>query len=373
MFSFQWMYRWVLVVLFSAVAPFAMADTAHDNSVRAELIDQMFKDGYLQAQQATEASVKYTGEARASSWKELLTWSAMLKTAGILLFVVAFWKTLALIPKHLFLLLMQVPRQVYQALFLTASIGVMLYPEMVFPTQVFYVVLFNSIALLSIVMWIILTNKPVEAFLQAITKPLGDTVTSLLFGSALTAYFLYFTMGYQSQIFGLLTMIFATCTLMVAIGSVWTPKSNTGHYLVVAGCLPFLLAFQFASQQAVSSQYYQMSAWFALGAHYYLPLILSIAFFFGSAPEQRGVHPFITLMMFCGFAVGMGWAYAMYNHQVAGSIVMVGAVLAVMHWIFYWSFKNLGVIGGLFIGGSVLFGAGVYLERFIPMLKWTLQ
>lgn len=353
------------VALMALLVNPAFADEAKTaGQVKLELLKQLEHDGYLSNKLANEAKEKYvdpqelsvplaaaaSGAAKAqeSFWDKYVSWTNFFKVVGGIMLLVAFGGTIARFAAWAAFLIIQVPKEVYQAVFLTASLTLTLAPGIVWASQAFYMALFGAFANVVLLAWVLETHDRLKAFLVNLFKLGIPPACVASFWGML--YFGALALAYQSQIFGFFAavclsgilsfaILYRPGVLMLFFHEKGTGAVVFGHLVVLATCAAMKVTGHLPAQTEL----------FAVGLEHYCTIAMGVGFLVGASPFTRSQT-----------AAG-------YDLKVIGSILCCIGVLLALEWIGHLSYRA-GFLFGTFLMGVVLYGGALLLERYAHLI-----
>jgi len=366
----------VLSIFFLQPTYAATAQPFNEAQVKLNLIHQLESDGYLSSKLATDAKNRYVDPAQLAApgmvsaakpseslWDRYWSWTNLLKVAGVIFLLIAFYGTIVNIAKGVWHLLVMVPTIVYQLPLLALTVFATVCPQMLWPSQALYIAFFGAIANLVVAGWIVVIYPKVADFLEHLFK-LGIPVGSVLsFWGML--YFGGLAFLYQSQLFGFLAavcvsgiltfgMYYSRGVLTLSFDESATGAVVFGHlvvlgaYIVVRQTLPHLTGL----------------AYFTAGLEYYCAIALMTGLLVGSAPfgsKRKATGLYVLFMVAVVVAATAG--YFLLDLKVIGSIAGCFFVLFVIEWLAYLGFQG-GVIVGSAVVGVALYALSLAAQHF---------
>lgn len=366
----------VLALLAAMAHPAFAAEPQSAGQVKIDLLKQLERDGFLSNKLANEAKEKYVdprelsvplavpgaAPAKESLWDRYVSWTNVLQVVGIAFLVVAFGGYIARVATWAMVLIIQVPKKLYQTVFLTATATATLRPDLIWASQAFYLALFGAFANIILLAWLIESHPKLQAALAKLFN-LGLPPASVIsFWGML--YFGALAVGYQSQIFGFFAAVCLSGVLTFAM--VYRPGVLTlffhqkGTPAVVLGHLAVLAVY---AALKISGNLPEQVALFAVGLEYYCAIAMGVGFLVGASPfvREKGTGGYFSLFILVLFAAMAG--YFFYDLKVIGSIVCTIGVLLALEWISYLSYKTGFLVGTTAVGASLYAGA-LLLERY---------
>lgn len=373
----------LLALLLGLWLPLANADDRAPptvGQVKRDLIRQLEQDGYLSTKLSAEAQEKYVTQAellvptaasaagadpREPSFAErYVSWTNVFKVLGVTALLIAFGgflKTAALI---LVSVIGEVPKEVYQAIFLGLGLLMTLCPKMLWASQAFYLALFGAFANVLVLSWVLFTNPRLKHALIAMFN-VGVPIPSLVSLCGM-AYFGGLALMYQSEIFGFAAAVCLSGVLSFAMhyrpGILTLGFHDKGTPAVVLGHLAVLTAYCVAK---ATGHLPVQAALFSVGLEYYCTIAMGVGFLVGASPfnfrQAMATGGYLLLFVLVAFAAIAG--YHFLGLKVVGSIVCVFGVLLALEWVGYLSYKT-GFGMGTATLGAVLYGASVLLEKY---------
>ncbi len=360
----------------------AFAKEASVGEVKLELIQKMETDGYLSGKLADEARQKYVTEAdlktvagnappaadKPSLWERYVSWQNFFKVLGVVLFLVAFGGWIAKLAGMALWLIVAVPKEVYQALFLAATIPGTLVPHLIWASQSFYIALFSAFANLVVLGWVVESHPRLAEALKKLFN-LGLPMMSVM-SFWLMLYFGALAIGYQSELFGFFAAValsglftfgvyYRPGVLMLDFDDKAMPAVVFGHLLVLASYCVAQVAGVLPAQAKL----------FEVGLQYYCTIAMGVGFLVAASPfgwRNKG-NPGAFLALFLFVAAAAVYGYFFYDLKVIGSIVLVFGALLFLEWVGYLSYKT-GFLFGTFAMGAVLYGFSLLLERYSHLI-----
>ncbi len=371
-----------LALVFCLLGLPAFAATAGVNpaQVKLDLIKAMEADGFLSNKLANDAKTKYvdpkelaapasaaaqgSADKGESLWDRYVSWTNFFKVCGVILLLVAFSGFIGRIAAGLMFLIVQVPKEVYQAVMLSATALMTLRPDIIWQSQSFYLALFGAFGNLMLLAWVVESHPKVKAAIAKLFN-LGLPVASVLsFWGML--YFGALAVGYQSQIFG----FFAAVCLsgILSFGIYYRPGVLTLHFhekgtpAVVFGHLAVLAIY---AGLKISGHLPAQVGLFTVGLEYYCTIAMGVGFLVGASPFNglRDASPLGYLFLFALVAFAAVSGYFMFDLKVIGSIICCIGVLLALEWIGYMGYR-VGFLFGTFLLGIALYGASLLAEHY---------
>jgi hypothetical protein len=349
--------------------------------VKLELLKQLEKDGYLSQKLADEAKLKYVdpkevsvplakpgnadaAKAEPSFYERYVTLANFFKLVAVVLLLVWASGFIAMFAKGLIFVIIAVPKEVYQTVFLALTLTMTLRPELLWASQAYYLVLFGAFANVMLAFWVIESHPKLEAALKQLFKLGIPPMSVASFWGML--YFGALAIAYQSQVFG----FFAAVCLsgILSFGMYYSPGILTLFFnekatgAVIWGHLVVLAGYSIAKVMGVLPAQVGL---FAIGLQYYCTIALGVGFLVGASPFSKNPGGFLA--MFIAVFVAAMAGYYIYDLKVIGSIICVFAVLLFLEWVGYLSYKT-GFLVGTFVMGIVLFVASLLMENFASFL-----
>jgi hypothetical protein len=350
-------------------------------AVKLELIKQLESDGYLSQKLAQEAKTKYVNPAELavplaakavaenepSFLERYFTLANFFKLVAILLLLVATSGFIAKLAAGLMFIIVQVPKEVYQTVFLGVSLTLTFFPELVWASQAFYLALFGAFANVMLFAWVIESHPKLQRALAQLFKLGLPPMSVASFWGML--YFGSLALMYQSQVFGFFAVV--CLSGISSFGMYYRPGVLTLHFnekatsAVVWGHLLVLAAY---CAMKITGHLPVQADLFAIGLQYYCTIALGVGFLVGASPFGRFTGEtggFLLLFVVTLVLAIVG--YHMYDLKVIGSILCVFGVLLALEWIGYLSYKS-GFLMGTFVMGLVLYGGSLVMENFANFL-----
>jgi len=367
----------VLLGLWSAPALAQSDQTVGE--VKLELINNLQTDGFLSERLAQDAREKYVNpddlrakttslsasaeQAEPSFLDRYVSWSNAIKVAGVVLLLVAFSGWISQLASKVLFLIVAVPKELYQVVFLGATWTGLLAPSLLWPSQAFYLALFSAFANLSVLAWVVKSHPKLKVALEKLFS-FGLPAMSVLSFFAML-YFGALALHYQSEIFGFFAavalsgvftfgMYYRPGVLILDFDEKATPAVVLGHLAVLAGY----------SVLAVQNLLPQQAQLFSVGLQYYCTIAMGVGFLVAASPFQgRKAHPAGFLVLFLVVLQAALFGYFMFDLKVIGSIVCVFAVLLTLEWVAHLSYRA-GFLAGTFVMGVSLYLASLAMESF---------
>lgn len=346
--------------------------------IKAELILEMQKDGYLNEESAKTARQKYISEEdkqlkveaneRVTSlrWTEYLSWINFFKVVGVIFFLVAFSGMISKIISGIWFLVRKVPVIVYQLLFLSGTLLGTIRPNLIWDSQSFYIALFSSFANILLLSWIVTSHEKLQKLIQKIFNfGIPIECVASFFG---IFYFVALAYGYQSQLFGFFAAVCLSgvfsFTVFYTPGTLFLYFKEDMLKSVVFGHLVVLFIYVLVFKQTPESTKY-----FDTGVQYYCTIALGVGLLVGASPfyKLEIVFTYIGLFILLFFLASFG--YFFYDLKVIASIIFVFFILFALEWVGFIGFQTGLIFGSLIIGGS-LYATALLLEKYGSMLVW---
>lgn len=359
------------------------ADARHAADIQRALIDDLQRDGYLDAQAAAAARARYlaspgaepavgTGadahSAPAGLWERYFSWTGLLKLVGVAFLLVAFSGALRKLATWLRVWILRVPTAVYQSVLLVFTLLCAWRPALLWPAQAYYVAVFGVFATVLVSGWIYdsqsLWRRSIERVASWLRLPEASLLCVLGIG-----YFGALALGHQSALFGFAAVVCLSGVL--SFGVYYRPgvlslyfDENAivavvlGHLAVVLGYVGLKLGGALPAAAGL----------FAAGIEYYCTIAMGVGFLAGASPfwrRRRRVWAYAALFVPVVFAALAG--YFLFDLKVIGSLVGGFAVLLALEWVGYYSYR-VHYIVGTFVVGLALVGLALALERYAGAL-----
>lgn len=363
-----------LMFILSFWCAIGFAQTMTQNDVKVELIQQMQKDGYLSDKMAQEVKVKYVkvndlstvsnskATMQESTWTQYLSWINLLKVAGIILFLVAFWGTITKIIGKVWFLIVSVPMWVYQTAFLAIGMIGIFVPHLIWESQAFYIALFCSFANIIVIGWIVSTYPKLEEMFAKLFN-IGVPVQSVISFWGMI-YFGALAFAYASQIFGFFA---AVCfSGMLSFGLYYAPGVLTLHFkekalnAVIFGHTLVLAVYAWLHINNIAP--IEVS-YFKVGLEYYSTIALGLALLIGSTPFIKREGQAFYFVAFVALVLLSTVGYFFFGLQVICSILCIFFILYVLEIICYYGYKGGLIIGSALLGAS-LYALSILLEQY---------
>ena len=307
--------------------------------------------------------------AESSLWARYLSWSSFFKIVGVILLLVAFASSIALFATSVMKLIVKVPKELYQTVFLGLSLTGTLWPEQVWASQAFYLALFCAFANVILSSWVAATHPQLEAW---VVRLINGIKLGIPFSSAVSflgmLYFGALALAYQSEIFGFFAIVCLSGVL--SFGLYYRPGVLTLHFrekalnAVVFGHLLVLLSY---AGLKVSGHLPAQAAFFVAGLAYYCTIAMGVGFLVGASPGGRKSTAGFYLLLFSLVLFGAMFGYFFWDLKVIGSILCCIAVLLALEWIAYLSYQVNFVFCSLVLGVA-LYGGSLLLEAYGPYI-----
>ena len=376
----------LLAVLFGLFCSPAMADSEHlltKGQVQLNLLKSLESDGYLSHKLADEAKEKYvnpqdlsvplasaatasTAHSEESLWSRYLSWANFFKVLAVVLLLVAFGGWIVRLAASLLFIIVQVPKEVYQSVFLGTWLTLTFAPQYVWASQSFYLALFGAFANLLVVSWVLTSHPRLVSILKKLFN-LGVPPSSVASFWGMV-YFTGLALMYQSQIFGFFAAVCLSGILSFAVyyrpGVLTMSFHKNGTPAIVFGHLAVLIAYV---AMKITGHLPQETPLFAVGLEYYCTIAMGVGFLVGASPfdSLEGTGAYLLFFVLVTLAAVSG--YFFFDLKVIGSILCCIAVLLALEWIGYLSF-SISFLAGTFIMGLTLYGCALLLERYASMI-----
>lgn len=347
--------------------------------VKLELLKQLEQDGYLSNKLASEARDKYVNprelsvplvaavaaanaKPAESFWDRYFSWTGLFKVVGVVCLLVAFGGTIARFIGAMAFLIIQVPKEVYQTVFLGSSLSLTFVPGAIWASQAFYLALFGAFANIILLAWVLETHPKLQAFVSKFFKlGIPPACVASFLGML---YFAGLALAYQSQIFGFFAAVGLSGLFSFAV--LYRPGVLTLHFhekgtsAVVFGHLAVLAGYV---ALRITGNLPQQTALFAVGLECYCTIAMGVGFLVAASPFSRERAVGGYLLLFIAVLASAVTGYFFFDLKVIGSILCCIGVLLALEWIGYVSYQT-GFIFGTFLMGVVLYGGAMLLERY---------
>ena len=360
------------------------ASAATAASVKLDLIGQMERDGALSPQQAQRAKEKYISEgdlrelseAQAQAlqkepglWERYATWTGFFYFLGVALLAVAFAGWIAKLAKLFLVVIVAVPKEVYQGAFLCAgawmALNGVLMPGLLSQTHAFWMAAFGAAANLILAGWILESHpKLAEALkkLFSLGLPLGSVASFWLM-----LYFGSLALAYGSEIFGFAAAVMFSGMMTFAVGYrpgvLWMDFEEKALPAVIFGNLAAVAGY---AALKVSGHLPQEAALFEAGISYWCSIAMGVGFLVGASPyewRRAGQSPWGWLGLLAAVTLAGVFGYVFFDLKVIGSVLCVFAFLVCMEWYSKLCMKA-GFVGGALMMGLALVGIASAMERW---------
>lgn len=362
-------------IMFSS---FTFANTVAD--IKTNLIQEMTKDGFVPNEKSNEAIEKYVTKddkltkvitpedlksaEKEGTWQSYLSLVNLIKLVAILLILVAFANVIKKIIMSCLVIIMAIPIIIYQLALLSLSLVFTFKPEIIWESQAFYLALVSSISNIIIVSWILTSYKQLEEFFEKLFKlGINPVLLALFYGSL---YFGSYAYGYESQIFGFVTVILASFFFVVGLillfDNIDDLKPEPAINFTLCVNIAVLIGYVFVRESEIFKNYF---SYFTLGFEYFFTALISGILLSTTFPETyvRKSTSMFHVILFTALSVFSCFAYFMLDAKVIGSIVMSAYSIFLLSWLVYASFK-MHFIFGTAITGATLYGIALLLEKY---------
>lgn len=314
----------------------------------------------------THAKAEYasvdSGSERLTS---LLTLSNALYICGAIFLFLSFSSFFTKIMRGCWEFIIKIPLILYQLFFL-AFTGVFAFaPQVIWPTQSFYLAIFGSLSFLAVISWIVMYNPMFKRFLIKL-KELG--LTGGVGASAVMAfYFGYFSHTYNSLFFAFFTFIFILsfgfCLIYKVMDKLITSADHFTYTSLLFLTYCVLATGAVWSAQGVSLQWLEQISGLVFKASLYLtPVVMAgvLSMHSTSLIRQFNVFTFLWFIL-AGACV---YLYAVTPSLIiACSVFLILFMLWLFHWMVWFSFRVHFIIGSASIG-LVLYGLGYFVQQY---------
>lgn len=333
----------------------AVAKTPAD--IKSDLIQNMVKDGYLSQKMADTVAQRYITEQdkqeasqlaqsdtkEQSSWSKYLSWINVIKVIAICLLLIAFSGFIKLAIKKMWHLIVAVPTWIYQAFFMSLTLYGTLYPQNIWSTQAFYVVLFCAFANIIIMGWIIITYE--KQLVPIINKLCLGVPAATVASFWAMIYFAVLAIAYESQVFGFFAAVclsgVLSFTLIYTPGTLFLYFKENMLSSVVLGHLLVLAAYIITWKTGVAPEPIK---YFHAGLQYYCTIAMCTGLLVGASPFYRRSNA-LYAVLFVALVAAATMGYFFLDLTVICTIIMCFGVLFALEWIGFWGFH-----GGLVLG-----------------------
>ena len=375
----------ILVIWLGLFLPSAFAadsaPPATAGQVKLDLLKQLENDGYLSSKLALEAKERYVApqdvavplsdktaatKAELSFWERYVSWAMFFKVLAVICVLVAFSGFIFKIGAGLIVIIAMVPKEVYQATMLSATMLGTLRPDLLWQSQAFYIALFSAFANIMLLAWIVESHLRLQEFLKKFFN-LGLPPASVVsFWGML--YFGALALAYQSQTFG----FFAAVALsgILSFGLYYRPGVLTLHFnekATNAVIFGHLLVLALYAGLTIGGALPQEVALFRVGLEYYCTIAMGVGFLVAASPFGGRRAALSYLLLFALVTVAAVTGYFFFDLKVIGSILSCIAVLLALEWVGYIGYQA-GFLWGTFLTGISLYGGSLMLERFAHLV-----
>lgn len=356
---------WFAMMMPAIAAPDAASAPQTAGQVKQQLVDKLVAQGYMSAASAAEVSASFAAEdkqlAAEQSWTSWLSWATVLKVIGVVLLLIAFGSTIMRIIKGLWELIVSVPMYVYQGVFGAATVAMTIVPQMIWPSQAFFVALFGAFGNLFIIGWVVKEYPRVQ---EALKKLFNLGIPEFVIISAwLIVYFGVLAVTYDSQVFGFFTTVSISALfgfgLFYSPGVLFLTTRDKAIPALIWSHFILLTAYGVAKINGVAIPHGDL---FAAGVEYYWSIALGVAFLITMSPWSSSKDRVASLIP---FTISVILATIAFTHGLAsiGTVIGVFTVLVLVEWVLYASWSG-GLIIGSLCSGLLLFGGGLLIERY---------
>lgn len=380
-----WKKMLILVMLNLTLLMGAFAKDLTLADVKTNMVISMQQDGYLNSDAAKEVIQKYIskedssisiGEVQntknienvegVSQWMKYISIINVMKVLGIILLLFAFGDFLSKIILKFWRVIASIPLLVYQVVFLSLSIYGTLFPKEVWESQYFYIVLFCSIANILLICWILNEYKVIVDFFEKLIKlnfPIEVSVSFII-----TVYFMFLTSGYESKLFGAISILGLTVFLILSVMKVenWMKvefgKDVLKHIFIVGVLFSIIMC---VVQLDSFLLYSNTIAYFNLPLQLSCALCLFVPIVFKTSPmtkEDKKERTFYFAGLFV-LALFSAILYVNMNMVIIPMCAVVVIFLVALQWLANWSFKKSFLVGLLSMG-ITMFGLAWLLEKY---------
>lgn len=362
-----------------------------EGEVILNTIDKLTKDGYITEKNAKEAKKQYVFdnpellhkvlEVKNNSEKEInneVSWTDYITLTNSLYFIasvfviIACFSWIKLLIKSGLSIILLVPVPIYQIILLGLSLTMSFKPELLSVEYSFYLAFIGSMTNLFIVGWIAAMNQDIfERILKIFSLGLNiETIANFW----LFLYFGLFTVMYESQAFGLLSVIFFVAMtgfiivhfgLGIALGA----KERNMLLPVVVSNLLVLGSYSFVTITGITIPYLM---YFSVGIQYACSLALCVCLLIISSPffKEEDEFPIGFILMLIVSALGF-YAGNIYGLDVIAAFTNTFFVLFMIEWFFYSVHKaHYSII--LILAAAALYGVAELLLKYPELFVTSL-
>ena len=343
----------------------ALADPPTANQVRVETIKDLHLKGMLTTEQEAQAlsevykkADENLQEASETSWIRWLSWINLVKAVAVLALLICFWGIIKRLIKACWGWIVAVPAWLYQVVALGVTAVGLVAPQVFWASQSFYIALFCAFAVPMLLSWVVATYpKLAEALLALFSLGIPAGVIVSFWA---TVYFSGLAIWYDSQIFGFFAavsfsslfgfgMYYAPGVLYLDIRRSWAPVVVYSHTLALCA---------YVAAKHAGLPYIGL---FGPGFEYYCSIALGIALLIEISPFMDDILGGALLrgLLVIGLA---NFGYGYFGEHAIGAIIDVCAVLILIDWLLYASWKT-GLIIGTGVTGILLYFAALVMEH----------
>mmetsp|Transcript_12538 Transcript_12538/g.21400 ORF Transcript_12538/g.21400 Transcript_12538/m.21400 type:complete len:401 (+) Transcript_12538:123-1325(+) len=360
------------------------AQTVDENkslaTIKLELITKLEGDGYLDANQAAEAIVKYIASedrkiivqaTKHSAWNGYISWINFFKVIAVLFFLVAFSGFISVIISSTWHLLRKIPPFVLQGLgFVICGVGLVV-PQWISAKQSFYIAVFCAFGNWMILGWVSRAYPQLARELKKIWAKLKYIPFYSVVGFLVMIYFGVLARRYDSSLFGFFSAVglsamfsfslyYTPGTLYLMMEKEMVDHVIFGHLLALACYIPLYKLMP------------ELTEPFDIGIQYYCTIAMSTGLLIAASPFMGKLSMAIDrALLFVLLFFLAGYGYFFFNLKVISSIILSYFLLFVLEWIAYWGYRG-GLISGSILVGVSLYGLAMFMERFSSYIVFRL-
>lgn len=281
-----------------------------------------------------------------------------LKTLSVLAFLV-FFKDFII---RLFKKFINVPLNIYQGLLVSTSVIFTFLSQYLFGSHSIYISLFCVIANIILFYWIIITHDSLLKFIKELKVKTEYLIFSFLF-----LYFMFFTIYFESNLIGILSVIsfvslfsfyLANNSLMVVFGFEDDRLINSSIFIngIILGI------YSFIKINGISIPYFNF---FSTGIEYVVSIFFIIGLLIRILPidYDNKLFPFFVFLMSVSFITIGLFGSLWYNMSVIPEIINTAFFIFISSWIFFYSNRINRIILSLVVG-ITLYGFAELIEAF---------
>lgn len=281
-----------------------------------------------------------------------------LKTLSVLAFLV-FFKDFII---RLFKKFINVPLNIYQGLLVSTSVIFTFLSQYLFGSHSIYISLFCVIANIILFYWIIITHDSLLKFIKELKVKTEYLIFSFLF-----LYFMFFTIYFESNLIGILSVIsfvslfifyLANNSLMVVFGFEDDKLINSSIFIngIILGI------YSFIKINGINIPYFNL---FSTGIEYVVSIFFIIGLLIRILPidYDNKLFPFFVFLMSVSFITLGLFGSLWYNMSVIPEIINTAFFIFISSWIFFYSGRINRIILSLVVG-ITLYGFAELIEAF---------